>query len=107
MKIEFFDLVGQGCGLSLATALLKLVNHAIEIRIAGAKAPGEPVAAALRHGLAIGQHSKLAGLARRNHRIDSEPFLNQGHETRDLGFVALSRRAGTYLNVHSVLQIGS
>ena len=78
---------------ALATALLELVNHTIKIRIASAKASGEPVAAAFRHCLVIGKHFKLAGLARRNHGFNAEPFFNQGHETRDLGFVALSRRA--------------
>lgn len=89
---------------SLATALLELLHHAIEIRIAGAKASGEPVSTALRHGLAIGEHLKLASLAGRNHGFNAEPLLNQGHETRNLGFVVPSRRAGTYLNLHSVLQ---
>jgi len=84
---------------------LELVNHALQIRIAGAKTSGEPVSTALHHYLAIGQHFKLAGLARRNHGINAQPFFNQGHETRDLGFVAPSRRAGKYLNVHCVLQL--
>jgi hypothetical protein len=87
-----------------AAAFLQLVNHAIKVRIAGAKASGEPVAAALHHCLAIGQHRKLAGFAGGNHGIDSEPFFNQGHETRDLGFVVSSCRAGTNLDFHAVLQ---
>jgi hypothetical protein len=82
-----------------------LVHHAIQIRIAGAKASGEPVAAAFHHRLAIGQHLKLAGLSRRNHGINAQPLFNQGRETRGLGFVVSSRWAGTYLNFHSVLQV--
>lgn len=93
--------------LGLAAALLKLINHAIKIRIAGAKASGEPVAAAFHDRLTIGQHFKLAGLSGRNHGINSKPFFNQRHETRDLGFVVSSRGAGTYLNFHSVLHVGS
>ena len=97
-----------GFCFSLAAALLQLIHHAIEIRIAGAKASCEPVSTALRYFLAIGQHVKLAGLARRNHGFNSQSLLNQGRETRSLGLVALSRRARTYLNLHSDLQaVGS
>jgi len=49
----------------------------------------------------------LTCLARRDHRFSSEPLFNQGRETRDLGFVVLSRGTGTYLNFHCVLQVGS
>ena len=80
--------------------LLELVNHAIKVRIPGAKTSSEPVAAALHHCLAISQDFKLAGLSRRNHGINSQPLFNQGHETRDLGFVVPSSRAGKYLNFH-------
>jgi len=91
----------------LAAAFLKLVNHAIQIGIAGAKASGEPVSASLRYGLAIGQHFKLASLARCNHGINTEPLFDHGRETRSLGFVVSSRGAGKYLNFHCVLQVGS
>jgi hypothetical protein len=90
----------------LATALLELVNHTIQIRITGAKTSGEPVSTALCDPLAIGKNLKLASLAWRNHSFNAEPLLNQGHETRDLGFVVLSRRAGTDLNLHSGSPIG-
>jgi hypothetical protein len=86
-----------------AMALLELLNHVIEIGITRAETSGKPVSAPLRHSLVIRQHFKLARLARRYHCINAQPFFNQGHETRDLGFVVLSRRAGTYLNFHSVL----
>jgi hypothetical protein len=85
----------------LAAAFLELVNHAIEIRVAGAKASGEPVAAAFCYSLAIGQHVKLASLSRRNHGVNAQPLFDHGCETRGLGFVALSRRAGMDLNLHS------
>jgi hypothetical protein len=91
--------------LALAAALLKLINYAIPVRIAGAKASGEPVAAALGYWLAVGQHFKLAGFAGRNHGVNAEPLFNHGRETRSLGFIVSSRWAGTYLNFHSVLQV--
>jgi hypothetical protein len=88
-----------------AAALLELVNHSIEIGVAGAKASGEPVTTALHHFLAIGKHFKLAGLSLRNHGFYAQPLFNHGRETRDLGFVVSSSRTGTYLNVHFVLQM--
>jgi hypothetical protein len=93
--------------LALAAALLKLINYAIQVRIAGAKASGEPVAAALGYWLAVGQHFKLTGLARRNHGVNAEPLFNHGRETRSLGLVVSSSGAGEYLNFHCVLQVGS
>jgi len=87
----------------MSLAFLELVNHAVKIRIAGAQASGEPVSTAFDDCLAIGEHLKLASLARCNHGVNAQLILNQGHETRDLGFVVLSRRAGTYLNFHCVL----
>jgi hypothetical protein len=102
---SFVSFVVQKWFLALAAALLQLIDYAIQVRIAGAKASGEPVAAALHHCLAISQDFKLAGLSRRNHGINSQPLFNQGHETRDLGFVVPSSRAGKYLNLHLVLQV--
>jgi hypothetical protein len=89
---------------ALATALLELVDHRIKIGISGAKTSGEPVAAPLHDCLTIGQYFKLASLARCYHGVNAQPLFNQGHETRDLGFIVLSSRAGTYLNVHFVPQ---
>jgi hypothetical protein len=97
---SFVSFVVQKWFLALAAALLQLINHALQIRIAGAKASGEPVASALHHCLAIGQHFKLSCLSRRDNGINAQPLFNQGHETRDLGFVVPSSRAGKYLNVH-------
>jgi hypothetical protein len=100
---RFVSFVVQKWVLVLAAAFLQLIHHTLQIRIAGAKASGEPVAAALHHCLAIGQHFKLSGFSRCHHGVNSQPLFNQGHETRDLGFVAPSSRAGKYLNVHCVL----
>jgi hypothetical protein len=102
---SFVSFVVQKWFFVLAASFLKLINHAIQIRIAGAKASGEPVTAALHHFLAIGKNFKLAGFSRRYHGVNAQPLFNQGHETRDLGFVIASCRAGKYLNFHSVLQV--
>ena len=86
------------------SALLEPLNHAIQIGITRAKAPCEPVSAALGDFLAIGDHLKLAFPAMRNHGVNAEPLLDEGRETRDLGLVVLSSRAGKDLDLHSVLQ---
>jgi hypothetical protein len=80
-----------------------LFNQAVEIRVAGAEASGEPVAAACGDSFTIGKHIKLTSAAGRNHGIDAEPLLDEGHETRDLGFVIPSSGAGTDLDFHSVI----
>jgi hypothetical protein len=87
----------------IRTALLELLDHAIEIGIAGAKAPCEPVSAALGNSLAVSNYLELSGLARGSHGFNTEALLDQGHETRDLSFVVLSRRAVNDLDLHSVL----
>lgn len=87
---------------ALPDALLELLHHAIKIGIARAKAPGQPVSTAVNHRFAIGQDLKLAGLSRCDHGFNAEPLFDQGRETRGLGLVARSSRAGTYLNLHFV-----
>jgi hypothetical protein len=72
----------------------------IGIRIAGAETSGEPVATAFGDSFTIGKHIKLTSAAGRNHGIDAEPLLDEGHETRDLGFVIPSSRARAYLDFH-------
>jgi hypothetical protein len=89
----------------LAAALHQLLNHAIEIGIACPKAPGKPVSTALGNCLAVGNHFKLTGFAGRNHGVNAEPLFYEVRETRDLGLIVLSSRAGTYLNLHSVLLV--
>ena len=85
-----------------APALLQPFHHLIEIGIPRAKTSRQPVSTAFSDRLSIRQYFELAGLAMCNHRFSSEPLFNKGRETRDLGFVVLSRRAGTYLNFHSI-----
>lgn len=90
--------------LACQLALLELLNYAMQIGIAGAKAPREPGATTIGNFLAIGDHLKLAFPAMRNHGVNAEALLDEGRETRDLGLVVLSSRAGNYLDLHSVLQ---
>ena len=87
----------------IRTVLLDLLDHAIEIGIAGAKAPCEPVSAALGNPLAVGYHLELTCFTRRSYGFNAEALLDERHETRDLGFVVLSRRAVNDLDLHSVL----
>jgi len=85
------------------TVLLEPLDHAMEIGVAGAKAPREPVPAALRNPLAVGDHRELALLPRRKRGFNAEALPDEGHETRDLGFVVLSRRTVNDLDFHFLL----
>jgi len=82
------------------TLFLELLDHTFEIRIASAKAPGEPVPTALGNPLAVSDHLELTGLTRRNDGFNVEALFDEGHETRDLGLVVLSRRAVNDLDLH-------
>jgi hypothetical protein len=89
----------------IGTVLLELLDHAVEIGITGAKAPGEPVPTALGNPLAVSDDLELTGLARHRDSINVEALLDEGHETRDLGLVVLSCRAVNDLDLHSILLI--
>jgi hypothetical protein len=80
--------------------LRKLLDHTFEIGIADAKAPREPLAAALCNLLAVSDHLELTGLTRRKDGFNAEALFDEGHETRDLGLVVLSRRAVNDLDLH-------
>jgi hypothetical protein len=84
----------------IRTVPCEFIDHAIETGIAGAKASRDPVPAARRDPLAVRQHIKLAMLTRRANGLDVQAPLDQGHETRDLGLVVLSRRTVNYLDLH-------
>ncbi len=86
------------------TVLLELLDHAVEVGVAGAKAPCEPVSTALGYPLAVSDNLELTVLTRRNDGFNVQAILNEGHETRDLGFIVLSRRAVNDLDLHFVLQ---
>jgi hypothetical protein len=82
------------------TVLLELLDHAVEVGVAGAKAPCEPVSTALGYPLAVSDNLELTVLTRRNDGFNVQAILNEGHETRDLGFIVLSRRAVNDLDLH-------
>jgi len=82
----------------------ELLDHAIEIGIARAKAPCQPIPTALGNPLAVSDNLELTGLPRRNDGFNVEALLDEGHETRDLGLVVLSRWAVNDLDLHSALQ---
>jgi len=85
------------------TVFLKLFDHAIEIGITGAKAPCEPVPAALRNPFAVRDHHELTGLTRCNDSINVQALLDEGRETRDLDLVVLSRRTVNDFDLHFAL----
>ena len=87
--------------------LLELLDHAIEIGIAGTKAPCEPGPAALGNPLAVSDNLELTCLPRRNDGFNVEALLDEGRETRDLGLVVQSCRAVNDLDLHSVPQTAS
>ena len=51
--------------------LFKLLDHCVEIGIARAKLPREPVPASLGNSFAVRDHLELAGLTRRKDGINS------------------------------------
>ena len=79
----------------------ELLNHFFQIWITGPKAPREPVSAALCNSFAVGYHVELAGLARCADRVNVQALLDQGHETRDLGTVVLSRWTMNDFDLHT------
>jgi hypothetical protein len=85
----------------LRGALFQLLHYGFKVGISGAKAPREPVAAALDESFTIGDHRELPGLSRRDHGLHTQPFLDEVRETRGLGLIARSGRAGTDFNLHA------
>jgi hypothetical protein len=85
---------------ALFEALLELFDHGVKIGITGAKAPRQPISAAFDDGLPVGNYIELAGFARRDHSLNTEPLLDEFRETRGLGLIARSSWAGTYFNSH-------
>ena len=91
-------------GARSRTVLLELVDHVIEIGIACPEAPSESISATRGDSLAVRDHVELPRLAGPSHGFDFKALLDEGHETRDLGSVVLSRRAVHDLDLHSALQ---
>jgi hypothetical protein len=88
--------------VSLLTALFELLDHAIEIGIARAKASCEPVPTALGNPLAVSNNLELTSLPRRNDGFNIEALLDEGRETRDLDLVVQSCRAVNDLDLHQL-----
>lgn len=86
--------------VSLFTSLFDLLDHTIEIGIAGAEPPCEPVPTAFGNSLAVSNNLELTSLPRRDDGFNVEALLDEGHETRDLGLVILSCRAVNNLDLH-------
>jgi hypothetical protein len=87
------------------TALLELLDHAIQVGITGAKPSREPVPAALGYPFAVSDNLELTSLAWHNDGFNVEAPLDEGYETRNLGLVVLSRRAMNDLDLHFVAPI--
>jgi hypothetical protein len=82
---------------------LNPLDDAVEFGIPSAKAAREPIAAARRNGFAVHDHVKLTRCTGYFDGFDTQALLNEGHETRDLGFVVGSRRAMNDFDFHFVL----
>ena len=82
------------------TVLLKLLDYAFEIGITGPKAACQPVSTALGDLLAVGKNLELTVLTRCKKGFNAEAIFDEGHETRDLGFVVLSGWAVNDLDLH-------
>jgi hypothetical protein len=80
------------------------LDDAFEIGVASPELPTDPIPAALGNGFTVSDNLELTGPARRSHCVDVESPLDEGHETRDLGFVVLSRRAIDDFDLHTGLE---
>jgi hypothetical protein len=84
---------------------LDLAHDPIQIRIPSSKFPRDEIPAALRNLLPVHQHIELTGASRPQHRLDPDPFLDEGHETRDLSSIVHSSRAMHNFNPHFVFSV--
>jgi hypothetical protein len=82
-----------------------LLYNVIEIGIAGAETPCEPVPTSLGNPFAVRDHLELTGFPRRHDRINAEALLDERHETRDFDLVVLSRRAVNDFDLHSLSKL--
>ena len=83
------------------TLFLESGDDALEIGIAGTEAAREPVPATLGDFFTVGEDVELALLSGCGHGFHTQAFLDEGHETRDLGLVVVSRRAVDDLDLHA------
>jgi len=80
--------------------VFKLIDYVIEIGITRPESPSDQVSAARGYSLAVRDHLELTSLARCRHGINVEALLDEGHETRGLGLVVVSRRAIHDFDLH-------
>ena len=78
----------------------ELLNHFFQVWITGPKAPREPVSATLSNPFTVRYNVELASLTRCADGVNVQALFDQGHETRDLGTVVLSRWAVNDFNLH-------
>jgi hypothetical protein len=93
--------------VSLALLLFYLFDNAVEFGIPGAETAREPIATARGNGFAVHDHIELASRTGYFDGFDTQALLDEGHETRDLGFIVASRRTMNDLDFHSVLPLTS
>jgi hypothetical protein len=89
-------LLSTGLGL----AFFQPFDDSVEIRITGAKLPGQEITATFRDFLTVHQNIELAALAGLHHGFHAETLLDQGREPRDLDFIIPSGRAMDDFNFH-------
>ena len=80
--------------------LCEQINHIPGLGIACTEAASEPITATMNECFIIGAHVELPGCAGREHDIDMEALLDEGRETRSLGFIVLSGGAVVNLDLH-------
>jgi hypothetical protein len=92
----------KGEQLSFASLCFKSLQHASEIRIAGAKDSCEPVSATFGNRLSVCDYFKITGFSGRAHGVHPKALSDHGHETRDLPIVVPSSRAVNDFDLHLI-----
>lgn len=83
--------------------LCQYVDESVEVGIAGAEAARQEVATTLGYADAVREDFEFSDLAGPLGRVDVQPFLDEGHEPRDLYGVVGSSRAMNNFDFHHVL----
>lgn len=86
------------------TGFRKLLDQPFEIGVAGAELSSEPVPTTSGKSLAVYDHVKLPRRSRSGQDLGTDLLLDEGHETRDPGFVVRSRGAVGNLDPHRSLR---
>jgi len=82
---------------------LNQLNKFTQVWIARPETTCEPVSSAPGNPLSVSKYVELTSLARRNDGCYAQPLFYEGRETRGLGLVVLSRRAGNDFDLHSII----